>query len=259
MLGTNLSSWLLDTQQPAKQTQQRIDEGFVGRDSTPDSMRKYVGVGQLNKNRKFPVSLTNTHQDFTRQVTTGIVADLQGFNQPVVVVIKKNVTTLSNLYSWLKDWNTRESSQQIANIPMLMIDDEADNASINTNKPDLDPTRTNREIRRILELFKKRCYVGYTATPFANIFINPDSADEMLNDDLFPRDFIYCLEAPTNYFGAYRVFVDEEKSRTILRNIDDAEVICRLHIRQKIFQSATFLRLLKKPFIFLLLEKPSVF
>lgn len=205
-----------------KQTQQRIDEGFVGRDSTPDSTRKYVGVGRLNKNRKFPVSLTNTYQDFTKQVATGIVADLQGFNQPVVVVIKKNVTTLSNLYSWLKDWNTRESSQQIANVPMLMIDDEADNASINTNKPDIDPTRTNREIRRILQLFKKRCYVGYTATPFANIFINPDSADEML-DDLFPRDFIYCLEAPTNYFGARRVFMDEERSGGILRNIDDAE------------------------------------
>src|SRR3972149_3932719 len=204
-----------------KQTQQRIDEGFVGRDSTPDRKRKHVGVGILNKNRKFPVSLTNTNKDFTRQIANQLVADLQGFSQPVVVVIKKNVTTLSNLYSWLKEWNTRESSQQIANVPMLMIDDEADNASINTNKPDIDPTRTNREIRRILQLFKKRCYVGYTATPFANIFINPDSADEMLEDDLFPRDFIYCLEAPNNYFGAQRVFIDEEKSQTILRTIND--------------------------------------
>lgn len=229
-----------------KQTQQRIDEGFVGRDSTPDSMRKYVGVGLLNKNRKFPVSLTNTHQDFTKQVATGIVADLQGFNQPVIVVIKKNVTTLSNLYSWLKDWNTRESSQQIANVPMLMIDDEADNASINTNKPDIDPTRTNSEIRRILKLFKKRCYVGYTATPFANIFIDPDSADEMLNDDLFPRDFIYCLDAPTNYFGAYRVFVDEETSRAILRNIDDAESFFPLAHKTKDFPVSDIPPSLKK-------------
>lgn len=229
-----------------KQTQQRIDEGFVGRDSTPNSMRKYVGVGQLNKNRKFPVSLTNTYQDFTKQVATGIVADLQGFNQPVVVVIKKNVTTLSNLYSWLKDWNTRESSQQIANVPMLMIDDEADNASINTNKPDIDPTRTNSEIRRILKLFRKRCYVGYTATPFANIFINPDSADEMLNDDLFPRDFIYCLDAPTNYFGAHHVFVDEEKSRTILRNIDDAESCFPLTHKTKDFSVSDIPLSLKK-------------
>ena len=206
-----------------KQTQQRIDEGFVGRDSTPDRKRKHVGVGILNKNRKFPVSLTNTNQDFTRQIANQLVADLQGFSQPVVVVIKKNVTTLSNIYSWLKEWNTRESSQQIANVPMLMIDDEADNASINTNKPDIDPTRTNREIRRILKLFRKRCYVGYTATPFANIFINPDTENEMLEDDLFPRDFIYCLEAPNNYFGAQRVFIDEEKSQTILRTINDAE------------------------------------
>lgn len=238
-----------------KQTQQRIDEGFVGRDSTPDSMRKYVGVGLLNKNRKFPVSLTNTHQDFTKQVATGIVADLQGFNQPVVVVIKKNVTTLSNLYSWLKDWNTRESSQQIANVPMLMIDDEADNASINTNKPDIDPTRTNREIRRILQLFKKRCYVGYTATPFANIFINPDSADEMLNDDLFPRDFIYCLDAPTNYFGAHRVFVDEEKSGTILRNIDDAESYFPLAHKTKDFPVSDIPPSLKKAIHILIVGK----
>ncbi len=218
-----------------KQTQQRVDEGFIGRDSTPGSVRKYIGVGQLNKNRKFPVSLTNTNQDFTKQVANGVIADLQGFSQPVVVVIKKNVTTLSNLYSWLKEWNTRESTQQIANVPMLMIDDEADNASINTNKPDIDPTRTNFEIRRILKLFKKRCYVGYTATPFANIFIDPESADEMLNDDLFPRDFIYCLDAPTNYFGAHRVFVDEEKSVEILRNIDDAEIYFPLAHKTKDF------------------------
>lgn len=206
-----------------KQTQQRIDEGFVGRDSTPDRKRKHVGVGILNKNRKFPVSLTNTNQDFTRQIANQLVADLQGFSQPVVVVIKKNVTTLSNLFSWLEEMNTRESSQQIADVPMLMIDDEADNASINTNKPDIDPTRTNQEIRRILKLFRKRCYVGYTATPFSSIFINPDTENEMLEDDLFPRDFIYCLEAPNNYFGAQQVFIDEEKSQTILRTINDAE------------------------------------
>jgi len=205
-----------------KQTQQRIDLGFVGRDSTPDSGRKLIGVGQMNKNRKFPVSLTNTSQDFTKQIANQLGADLEGFSQPVVVVIKKNVKTLQSLFSWLKDGNTF-GGEQITNIPMLMIDDEADNASINTNKEDLDPTRTNQEIRRILKLFKKHCYVGYTATPYANIFINPDSEDKMLKDDLFPRDFIYCLDAPTNYFGAHWVFLDEEKSERILETIEDAE------------------------------------
>lgn len=218
-----------------KQTQQRIDEGFVGRDSTPDTGRRHIGVGLLNRNRKFPVSLTNTSQDFTKQIANQLVADLEGFSQPVVVVIKKNVTTLKNLYSWLKEWNTR-GADQIANIPMLMIDDEADNASINTNKEDLDPTKTNQEIRKILKLFKKHCYVGYTATPFANIFINPDSAEEMLHDDLFPRDFIYCLDAPTNYFGANRVFLDEEKSERILETIEDSEPYIPLDHKTKDLQ-----------------------
>ena len=96
---------------------------------------------------------------------------------------------------------------------MLMIDDEADNASINTNKEDLDPTKTNAMIRRILGLFAKSCYVGYTATPFANIFINPDAYDKEVREELFPRDFIYCLDAPSTYFGAEKVFLDEATSQ----------------------------------------------
>src|SRR5690606_10519323 len=129
---------------------------------------------------------------------------LKSLNNTFILVIKKNVNTLSSLYNWLKELNTREELEKITDIPMLLIDDEADNASINTNKPELDPTRTNREIRSILNLFRKRCYVGYTATPFANVFINPDSEDEMLGSDLFPAHFIHCLDAPTNYCGAER-------------------------------------------------------
>ena len=206
-----------------KQTQIRIDEGFVGRDSTPDRKRKEVGVGILNPNRKFPITLTTTDKDFTKQIANQLVAGLQGFSQPVVVAIKKNVRTLDNLYNWLKEWNLKGSTDKIADIPMLMIDDEADNASVNTKRSDLDPTRTNQEIRQILSLFRKSCYVGYTATPFANIFINPDSTTEMLDDDLFPRDFIYCLDAPTNYFGPGKVFLHEESSDRILCTINDAE------------------------------------
>ena len=206
-----------------KQTQQRIDEGFVGRDSTPGNGKAEVGVGRLNKNRQYPVSLTNTHKDFTKNIADQLGADLQGFSRPVVVVIKKNVTTLKNLYNWLREWNLRGTSDVITDIPMLMIDDEADHASINTNKPHLDPTRTNGEIRKILKLFRKSCYIGYTATPFANIFINPESNDEMLDDDLFPRDFIYCLEPPDNYFGPDKIFTEEDSGNRILCTIDDAE------------------------------------
>lgn len=211
------------------QTQQRVDEGFVGRSSDPNRRGKPLGVGILHPNRRFPVTLTTTDKDFDKRFASQMGGDLQVYKQPVIVVIKKNVSTLRSLYAWLKELNTRESVGKIDNIPMLMIDDEADNASINTNREDLDPTATNRELRNILSLFRKSCYVGYTATPFANIFINPDTDKEMLDDlDLFPRDFIYCLDAPTNYFGPQKVFVDEESSPAILRTIDDAEDIIPL-------------------------------
>ena len=78
-------------------------------------------------------------------------------------------------------------------------------------------------IRRILGLFAKSCYVGYTATPFANIFINPDAYDDDVREELFPRDFIYCLDAPTTYFGAEKVFLNEETSQSIVKPIDDCE------------------------------------
>lgn len=211
------------------QTQQRVDEGFIGRSSDPNRRGKPLGVGILHPNRRFPVTLTTTDRDFDKRFASQLGGDLQVYKQPVIVVIKKNVSTLKSLYSWLKELNTRESADKIDNIPMLMVDDEADNASINTNREDLDPTATNRELRNILSLFRKSCYVGYTATPFANIFIDPDTDKEMLDDlDLFPRDFIYCLDAPTNYFGPQKVFVDEESSSSILRTIDDAEVIVPL-------------------------------
>lgn len=87
---------------------------------------------------------------------------------------------------------------------MLVIDDEADNASVNTKKDETDPTKTNKLIRQICTLFKDTTYVGFTATPFANVFIDPDSVDSMKNADLFPEHFIYALEAPSNYVGAQR-------------------------------------------------------
>lgn len=94
----------------------------------------------------------------------------------------------------------------MVNQPMLVIDDEADNASINTAYARDEVTRINGQIRELLSIFHRSCYVGYTATPFANIFIDPDTDDEALRQDLFPRHFIIGLDAPSNYFGAQRFF-----------------------------------------------------
>lgn len=203
-----------------KQTQERIDEAFIGRSSDPEG-RRTIGVG-LNPGYPHPATLTNVNEDFNKNTAAKSGWEINDFSKPIILVIKKNVTTLTALHKWLKALNAK-GGDRISDVPMLLIDDEADNASINTNKEDLDPTRTNAMIRSILGLFAKSCYVGYTATPFANIFINPDAYDNEVREELFPRDFIYCLDAPTTYFGAEKVFLNEETSQSIVRPIDDCE------------------------------------
>lgn len=201
-----------------KQTQHRIDEAFIGRSSDPEN-RRNIGVG-LTPGYPHPATLTNINEDFNQRTAEKSGWKINDFSKPIILIIKKNVTTLTALHKWLKELNA-EGRDRISDVPMLLIDDEADNASINTNKEDLDPTRTNSMIRRILGLFAKSCYVGYTATPFANIFINPEIKDDDVNEELFPRDFIYCLDAPTTYFGAEKVFLNEESSQKIVKQIDD--------------------------------------
>ncbi|WP_343221657.1 Z1 domain-containing protein [Mesorhizobium silamurunense] len=203
-----------------KQTQQRIDEAFIGRSSDPED-RRSIGVG-LDSGYPHPATLTNINEDFNKNTAAKSGWKINDFSKPIILVIKKNVTTLAALHKWLKALNA-QGDGRISDVPMLLIDDEADNASINTNKEDLDPTRTNAMIRRILGLFAKSCYVGYTATPFANIFINPDAYDDDVREELFPRDFIYCLDAPTTYFGAEKVFLNDDTSQSIVKPIDDCE------------------------------------
>ena len=73
-------------------------------------------------------------------------------------------------------------------------------------------------------MFHRSCYVGYTATPFANIFVDPDQYDDALKEDLFPKHFIVGLDAPSNYFGASNIFIDgipDEGDPVWLRYIGD--------------------------------------
>ena len=123
---------------------------------------------------------------------------------------------MENLEKWLTDFNAGPGKK--IDIPVLVIDDEADSASVNTRPITEDPTEINRRIRSLLGLFTRSSYVGFTATPFANVFIDPDTDDDMLGNDLFPRDFIYSLEAPTNYFGPQAIF-GEEPTANVLREI----------------------------------------
>ena len=203
-----------------RQTQERLDKAFIGRSSDPEN-RQNIGVG-LTPTYPHPATLTNINDDFNKKTAAKSGWKINDFSKPIALIIKKNVSTLMEVYKWLKDLNAKGDGR-IADVPMLLIDDEADNASINTNKEDLDPTKTNLKIREILSLFAKSSYVGYTATPFANIFINPEAYSDKAREDLFPRDFIYCLDAPTTYFGSEKVFLDEDKSSSIVIPIDDCE------------------------------------
>ena len=199
-----------------KQTQIRVEEGFIGYDSVNGVD---VGVGRGNK---LPKAFTSRAKDFTsgdNQNTTYKISDYS--SEPMIFVVKKNVPVLKKLYSSLKMINTTGENSKI-NFPMLMIDDEADNASINTNKKDDDPTKINKYIRNILSLFTRTSYVGFTATPFANVFISYDREDEMLKDDLFPRDFIYALNAPSNYCGSRKYFFNENSNVRIIKDFDES-------------------------------------
>lgn len=209
------------------QTQLRIDEGFVGRDSARLLSRKedsFVGVGTFDQTRR-PVTFTNALKDFSKAMATGVGIPLQTLKEPAVFVIKKNSSTLKYLLEWLAEHNAKRGGKKVE-APMLLIDDEADNASINVSHGRGEVSKINGQIRSLLDMFERACYVGYTATPFANIFIDPDSDHEMFGQDLFPKNFIVSLDPPTNYFGANRVFLQD--SEQIIRHIEDNEDVLPL-------------------------------
>lgn len=218
------------------QTQKRIDLGFIGRDTRKkDSYNQTsskIGAGLLpgfNEPHVIAVTSADANGDFKKSVHHTVTITPGG--DPIIAVIKKNVTPLNNLLNWFTGTN---NSGKIVNVPLLLIDDEADNASVDTKAakrtgitdvdPDAaeqDPTKINGLIRQILNCFSQSAYVGYTATPFANIFIYPtdeNNIGEKYGEDLYPRSFIVNLHAPSNYIGPEKVF-GLYKDRTA--NIDE--------------------------------------
>lgn len=215
-----------------RQTQGRIDEGFIGLDSTAFTRDNkndvWVGVGCIDPSVS-GWAVTSTSSDFNAATAKKIVGQLTNISAPVIFVLKKNKSVLEKLEKWLRFYNASNVTKTI-DLPMLLIDDEADNASVNTKDAD-SPTAINAAIRKLLRLFVKSNYVGFTATPYANIFIDPDSETEMLEHDLFPRHFIYALEAPSNYIGASGVFHEDAPYSYMLKSNDDCEA--HLPIRHK--------------------------
>lgn len=216
------------------QTQGRIDEGFVGVSKIEQASEngrhsiidRVVGVGNSTAPRPYTVlSLTTLQSDFTAKTAQSITTS-SGMNDQTVyiAVAKKNPLTLNSLIQWF--------SPAMRAKPMLLIDDEADNAGVNY-KNDESPTTINRLIRDLLGKFPRATYVGYTATPFANIFIDPDVVTADHGEDLFPRDFIVALDAPDRYMGPSRLFGENVRPEdAIVREItDNASVLPVTHKR----------------------------
>jgi Z1 domain len=210
------------------QTQQRMDEYFIGRKSVfnaaaqaPLPIINYSGSVQ----RK-PDFGTSRDQDFSR-LNAVVGASFSSLKEPKIFVIKKNKHVLENLNTWISD---QAHGQKISE-PLLMIDDEADNASINTHKDPGRSTAINAAIKATLAQFNRSTFIGYTATPFANIFIDPQSIDELEQEDLFPRNFIKALEPPSNYCGAARYFSEDGnlKDRSVVEVHDYTDILPLAH------------------------------
>ena len=204
-----------------RQTQMRVNEGFVGYDPL---LKKKMGVGLLEGYRNIPqpVSFTNCESDFDKHLSQTINFNPNISNSPVILVLKKNYHTLNSVINWLEVDSDRGVYRN--SYPLLLIDDEADNASVNYKDENDSPTTINGQIRQILGLFDKSAYVGYTATPFANIFINPNSSDNFEHDDLFPEDFIVSLNPPPNYVGPKQFFLDDSE-QYISKVLDNEQCI----------------------------------
>lgn len=230
-----------NTESLRQQTQIRVDEGFLGKDSSRNVSRsgtgtaadRFVGVGRLNKQLTYATGMTTVVQDFLQasKDATSISVSEESPN-PFIFVVKKNVHVLKALIDWTND---QPKSHGRIDLPLLLVDDESDYGSVNTGKED-DPTKTNFLIRKLLGKFSRNSYVAITATPFANILIDHEAEtvkDGEVHPDLFPKDFVYGLEAPTNYVGADRVFgTEDDINEESVIDLHDVEPLLPLKHKQ---------------------------
>jgi len=223
------------------QTQLRVDEGFLGFDTQYqqryDQKDYYIGVGSMPGALRLKAgSFTTSAEkgDFRRAVASNMNIPVGDY--PVVLVIKKHTKIMEYVRKWIVEVHGQpapDGKKLVRDIPLLVIDDEADNASVNVAAEDEDnPTKVNGSIRRLLASFDKSSYIGYTATPFANIYMDPEADHAKYGDDLFPSHFIENLQAPSNYFGPERVFGlraddpddDDVQPLPVVRRVDDYSV-----------------------------------
>jgi len=226
------------------QTQMRIDEEVIGRDTSDQAQVRRIGVTTLPNEGYINVDTFTTQDDggdFSRAFAQQLGGVQPGSDRPMLLVVKKNVSVLRNLIRYFTECldtigneyvlRVGDNPPMLNNLPLLLIDDEADQASVDANPQfnedgELDPTSINKNIRQLLNLFNQKAYIGYTATPFANIFIQHETDHTTYGRDLFPSSFIISIEPPSNYFGPVQVFGlnndENERGYPIHISVNDA-------------------------------------
>lgn len=205
------------------QTQIRLDKGFLGFATIADADElPAVGVGLIDKDISIrPNAATNRSDKGDFNTAVAAKMNISPEQRPWLFVVKKNKTVLERLLHWIRNRVANHidpvtGRKLVTNLPLIVIDDESDHGSVDTGEnvmdefgnPDLEhePKTINRLIRSILHHFSRKAYIGYTATPFANIFIHDRGETQEYGPDLFPAAFITSLAAPSNYVGPGRVF-----------------------------------------------------
>jgi hypothetical protein len=209
------------------QTQIRLEEGFLGYETTVDRDPGVpIGVAEFGEDLKTNSATTRSE---TGDFSKAIAKHFHGISpeeRPWLFVVKKQKTVLTALLNWIKTrvadtTHTADGRKLVSKLPLLVIDDEADNASVDTGEqlfdedgvPDEEhqPKTINSLIRQILHSFTRKAYVGYTATPFANIYIHHKGVTQKEGPDVFPKAFIINLAAPSNYIGPAKMFGEATK------------------------------------------------
>lgn len=215
------------------QTQTRLNKELIGdqsSDETQSFVKWYPGESKYNPLTTLRREYSSDDGDF-KLPTTSLAHNFNNDDVTIAIIKKLAIaqntrnrqqifkSILGNLITWIEH-DKSLSRDQLP--PILIIDDEADQASVDASDKDMDPTTINHAIRKLLSLFPKSVYIGYTATPFANIFISRDDEYNGL-PNLYPKDFIYTLPEPAGYFGVRQFFQMSDEDNTIIKLVPDDE------------------------------------
>jgi Z1 domain len=210
------------------QTQIRLNEEVIGTDEKGSP----IGVAKIYEND--PYHIISSWTTIDRDISAAH-RGASNLNSPTMMVVKKNKTVLESLRDQLKYHKNLFN----LDIPVLVIDDEADQASVDTSDPNKeeDPKTINRLIRQILEVFNRKAYVGYTATPFANLLIGTDANTPEEGNDLYPKDFLVGLPKPKDYCGPEEFFNVEEDADdprpSLIRHLREEDIDVFTTIKKK--------------------------